>query len=86
MDTPCPARTLPDLINPNRVPARAHDARRTAAGCSGFRVLGGAAGRDDNPTAAARAVILIIGDGMDDQQITIARNYLKGCLRPTAAG
>ena len=25
-----------------------------------------------------RAVILIIGDGMDDQQITIARNYLKG--------
>lgn len=34
--------------------------------------------QDDNPTAAARAVILIIGDGMDDQQITIARNYLKG--------
>ncbi|MCB1700158.1 MAG: alkaline phosphatase [Halioglobus sp.] len=25
-----------------------------------------------------RAVILIIGDGMDDQQISIARNYLKG--------
>ena len=25
-----------------------------------------------------RNVILIIGDGMDDQQITIARNYLKG--------
>ncbi|MEH6592064.1 MAG: alkaline phosphatase [Halioglobus sp.] len=25
-----------------------------------------------------RHVILIIGDGMDDQQITIARNYLKG--------
>ncbi|MDG2046490.1 MAG: alkaline phosphatase [Halioglobus sp.] len=25
-----------------------------------------------------RQVILIIGDGMDDQQITIARNYLKG--------
>jgi len=25
-----------------------------------------------------RAVILIIGDGMDDQQITIARNYLEG--------
>ncbi len=25
-----------------------------------------------------RAVILIIGDGMDDQQVTIARNYLKG--------
>ena len=24
-----------------------------------------------------RNVILIIGDGMDDQQITIARNYLK---------
>ena len=27
---------------------------------------------------APRNVILIIGDGMDDQQITIARNYLKG--------
>jgi len=27
---------------------------------------------------APRAVILIIGDGMDDQQITIARDYLKG--------
>ncbi|MEH6636512.1 MAG: alkaline phosphatase [Halioglobus sp.] len=29
-------------------------------------------------TADPRHVILIIGDGMDDQQITIARNYLKG--------
>tara|TARA_R110002110_G_scaffold406421_1_gene626459 strand:+ start:290487 stop:291902 length:1416 start_codon:yes stop_codon:yes gene_type:complete len=29
-------------------------------------------------TAAPRQVILIIGDGMDEQQITIARNYLKG--------
>ena len=28
--------------------------------------------------AAPRNVILIIGDGMDEQQITIARNYLKG--------
>ena len=27
---------------------------------------------------AAKNVILIIGDGMDDQQITAARNYLKG--------
>jgi alkaline phosphatase len=26
----------------------------------------------------AKNIILIIGDGMDDQQITIARNYLKG--------
>jgi alkaline phosphatase len=30
------------------------------------------------PAHAARNVILIIGDGMDDQQITIARNYLVG--------
>jgi alkaline phosphatase len=30
------------------------------------------------PTLAARNVILIIGDGMDDQQISIARNYLVG--------
>ena len=29
-------------------------------------------------TASARNVILIIGDGMDDHQITIARNYLAG--------
>jgi alkaline phosphatase len=30
------------------------------------------------PGSAPRHVILIIGDGMDEQQITIARNYLKG--------
>ncbi len=30
------------------------------------------------PRAAAPKVILIIGDGMDDQQITIARHYLVG--------
>ncbi len=29
-------------------------------------------------TQEKRNVILIIGDGMDDQQITMARNYLKG--------
>ena len=34
---------------------------------------------EPTPTAAGqRNVILIIGDGMDDQQITIARNYLVG--------
>ena len=30
------------------------------------------------PADAARNVILIVGDGMDDQQITIGRNYLAG--------
>ncbi len=30
------------------------------------------------PAVAARNVILVIGDGMDDVQITIARNYLAG--------
>lgn len=30
------------------------------------------------PLATAANVILIIGDGMDDQQVTIARNYLHG--------
>lgn len=30
------------------------------------------------PGASPRQVILIIGDGMDEQQITIARNYLAG--------
>lgn len=33
---------------------------------------------DPVPAAEPRQVILIIGDGMDEQQITIARNYLKG--------
>ena len=32
----------------------------------------------DNPDKPAGNVVLIIGDGMDDHQITIARNYLKG--------
>ena len=32
----------------------------------------------DLGATVARKVILIIGDGMDDQQITIARNYLVG--------
>ena len=32
----------------------------------------------DEPVSESRNVILIIGDGMDDQQISIARNYLKG--------
>jgi alkaline phosphatase len=32
----------------------------------------------DNTRESPRNVILIIGDGMDDHQITIARNYLKG--------
>ena len=31
-----------------------------------------------SPISAAQNVILIIGDGMDDQQITMARNYLHG--------
>ncbi len=32
----------------------------------------------DGGTAARRQIILLIGDGMDEQQITIARNYLAG--------
>ncbi len=36
------------------------------------------AGLQSPQAAAARNVILIIGDGMDDVQITIARNYLVG--------
>ena len=30
------------------------------------------------PAEGPRQVILIVGDGMDEQQITIARNYLEG--------
>lgn len=33
---------------------------------------------ETNSDEARRHVILIVGDGMDDHQITIARNYLKG--------
>lgn len=33
--------------------------------------------------ASAKNVILIIGDGMDDQQITVARNYLHGAQGKT---
>jgi alkaline phosphatase len=33
---------------------------------------------DGSAAGSPRSVILIIGDGMDDQQITIARDYLKG--------
>jgi alkaline phosphatase len=32
----------------------------------------------ERPSPVERNVILIIGDGMDEQQITIARNYLRG--------
>jgi alkaline phosphatase len=38
----------------------------------------GALQADPAPAAQPRQVILIIGDGMDEQQITIARNYLQG--------
>lgn len=34
--------------------------------------------KGSSETETPRHVILIIGDGMDDQQITIARNYLSG--------
>ena len=48
------------------------------------KTLAGAGDADFEPAPEAiqsltpRAVILIIGDGMDEQQITIARNYLHG--------
>ncbi|MEZ5568538.1 MAG: alkaline phosphatase [Halioglobus sp.] len=43
-------------------------------------LFGAGAGAEPAQPAVAspRQVILIIGDGMDDQQITIARNYLHG--------
>lgn len=40
--------------------------------------LGGAFSLFAATPNASRNIILIIGDGMDEQQITIARNYLKG--------
>lgn len=44
--------------------------------CAGL--LTAAAMLAHNASAAPRQLILIIGDGMDEQQVTIARNYLKG--------
>jgi alkaline phosphatase len=40
--------------------------------------LGRANAQDSTRAAAAPKVVLIIGDGMDHQQITIARNYIAG--------
>lgn len=37
-----------------------------------------AIGDATSPAVTPRNIILIIGDGMDDQQISIARNYLQG--------
>lgn len=45
--------------------------------CLPFTVGNSYAGSSDEQ-AEPRQVILIIGDGMDDQQVTIARNYLHG--------
>lgn len=41
-------------------------------------VLAPSAIADEAAGKEARHVILIIGDGMDEQQVTIARNYLRG--------
>jgi alkaline phosphatase len=46
----------------------------THLGLASLVFLAAAAGADNT----ARNVILIIGDGMDDHQISIARNYLRG--------
>jgi alkaline phosphatase len=52
----------------------------SAALLSGFNAgaLADVSSPEDSTALLPRHVILIIGDGMDDQQITIARNYLKG--------
>lgn len=51
-----------------------------ALGLLSMMLLQGCARQSGEPTAARAApkLILIIGDGMDDQQITIGRNYLVG--------
>ena len=43
--------------------------------CAGL--LKAAAMMAQKASAAPRQLILIIGDGIDEQQFTIARNYLK---------
>ncbi|MBE9537566.1 MAG: alkaline phosphatase, partial [Proteobacteria bacterium] len=55
--------------------------RRALLACYALLATGSAltfAQTDSAAVEQARHVILIIGDGMDDQQITIARNYLAG--------
>ena len=52
-----------------------------ATALSALLVCQGCASAQDSAApsrAAPPKVVLIIGDGMDDQQITIARNYLAG--------
>jgi alkaline phosphatase len=44
----------------------------------GILILASHSMAQSEPSSEPRQVILIIGDGMDEQQITIARNYLKG--------
>ena len=48
--------------------------------CTALTTIPCLANAQDNAAAPLepRQVILIVGDGMDDQQITIARNYLVG--------
>jgi alkaline phosphatase len=50
----------------------------TAFACLLFLAACGGMPTEGSQSSAAPRVILIIGDGMDDQQITIARNYLVG--------
>jgi alkaline phosphatase len=59
---------------------RARIPRSTAAGLAlGACIISvGCGGGTDPGGSAPPKVVLIIGDGMDDQQITIARNYLVG--------
>lgn len=61
----------------NQLPVRGLVGSIALWSCMGMAQIGAATAIEEAPQQP-RQVILIIGDGMDEQQLTIARNYLKG--------
>ena len=59
-------------------PAYGHSFRVLVASVAGVVVLGCSDQMPDLSAVAGPKLILLIGDGMDDQQVTSARNYLAG--------
>ena len=59
-------------------PAYGRSLRVLVASVAGVVVLGCSEQMPEPSAVAGPKLILLIGDGMDDQQITIARNYLAG--------
>ena len=59
-------------------PAYGRSLRVLVASVAGVVVLGCSEQMPEPSAVAGPKLILLIGDGMDGQQITVARNYLTG--------